>query len=584
MRKKTKQEKEQQTIPIVYLNISDVIPSEDNPRKYFDKDALEELAESIKQDGVLQPITVREKKGKYVIVFGERRYRASLLAETKTIPAIIREFSEEQAFNIAFTENIQREDVTEIDEAEAFKIYLDRYNSDFKSLAVKIGKSEVFVRNRYALANLIDEIKELINSKALQVGIGVLLASYDKDVQTIIYNSHLKEDLPYYNSWREYKYNQFLRSLQQNYNTNLDNALFDKTNCRLCPFNTGLSDLFNTEGTANAQCLDKKCFIEKTREHKLNTVLSLIEENPTFPIITCRYTDSWIAEELDNKGYEFVVMSAYEYPLKPEEPKEEDFIYEESEGVDMESYEEEKAEYQEDLEVYNSRLNEINEGKEEKKYADCIFIEHSEAVIAYYEIADLEEAKAEQEETDTETEAEETEEDSPKIDTKQEEAAIKELKEKDKRNQQLKVENSIKDIKDTVLTDDIDLYDRKATGLEKGLLYYLLIDSLTDKNKKRYFKDTYPTAAEKLEAVKNLKAKDEQLIIRDYIISELKDSSRYSDHDSKLLIELAKQYFPKETEAITDKYEKVYKKRQAAIIENIAGIQEVIDDKLKGDA
>ena len=118
-------------------------------RKNFDETSLAELAESIRQQGVLQPIGVRPiADNRFEIVFGERRYRASLMAELAEIPAIVMEISDETAEEMAITENLQRKDVTPIEEANAYQKLIDSGRHDVQSLTVQFGKTEAYIRTR----------------------------------------------------------------------------------------------------------------------------------------------------------------------------------------------------------------------------------------------------------------------------------------------------------------------------------------------------------------------------------------------------------------------------------------------------
>lgn len=131
-------------------------------RKRFDEAALAELAASIRRQGVLQPIGVRPvaDTGRFEIIFGERRYRASLMAEQAEIPAIVLDVSDEEAQEMAVTENLQREDVSPMEEANAYQKLIENGRHDVPSLAVQFGKSENYIRTRLKFLSLIPEIAD----------------------------------------------------------------------------------------------------------------------------------------------------------------------------------------------------------------------------------------------------------------------------------------------------------------------------------------------------------------------------------------------------------------------------------------
>ena len=127
---------------IISLNINDILPNRFQPRIAFDEDKLTELSESIKKYGVIQPITVRQIGNKYEIIAGERRYKASLMSGLEKIPAIIQNFSDEISSEVALIENVQREDLTAIEEAISYKKILDMGYLTQEKLAEKLGKKQ----------------------------------------------------------------------------------------------------------------------------------------------------------------------------------------------------------------------------------------------------------------------------------------------------------------------------------------------------------------------------------------------------------------------------------------------------------
>ena len=140
------------------------------PRKNFDPTALKELADSIKQYGVIQPILLTPNKDRYIIVAGERRFRASKLAGLKKIPAVVREYTKQQIQEISLLENIQREDLNPIETAKAMKELLDDYNWTQEQLADRLGKSRPVVANYIRLLSLCPEVIALIESGKLSAG------------------------------------------------------------------------------------------------------------------------------------------------------------------------------------------------------------------------------------------------------------------------------------------------------------------------------------------------------------------------------------------------------------------------------
>lgn len=204
---------------IVSLALADIQPSTYNPRKRFDEAALAELAANIRQQGILQPIGVRPvaDTGRFEIIFGERRYRASLMAEQAEIPAIVLDASDEEAQEMAVTENLQREDVSPMEEANAYQRLIESGRHDVPSLAVQFGKSENYIRTRLKFLSLIPEIAELLEADELTVGVAGAICRYGEDIQRDVYDNHLKEGVHGHNSWRGLKASDVAKNIERQY-------------------------------------------------------------------------------------------------------------------------------------------------------------------------------------------------------------------------------------------------------------------------------------------------------------------------------------------------------------------------------
>lgn len=156
---------------IVQIDLGDLRPNPYQPRREFNQQALDELSESIQQQGVLQPIIVRQSSVKgYEIVAGERRYRASKQAGLETIPAIIRELDEKVMMQVAILENLQREDLTALEEADAYQLMMDKLDMTQEKVAKELGKSRSYIANHLRLRTLPVEAKALLQSGDLSMG------------------------------------------------------------------------------------------------------------------------------------------------------------------------------------------------------------------------------------------------------------------------------------------------------------------------------------------------------------------------------------------------------------------------------
>ena len=168
----------------VLMNINKVEPNREQPRKKFDEDALLELSESIKQFGVLQPLLVTERDDYYQIIAGERRWRAAKLAGIKEVPVIIGKYIEQEIAEISLIENIQREDLNPIEEAQAYKRLLTEFNLKQDEVAERVSKSRTAVTNAMRLLKLGDKVQQMLIDELLTTGHArALLAVEDQDKQ-----------------------------------------------------------------------------------------------------------------------------------------------------------------------------------------------------------------------------------------------------------------------------------------------------------------------------------------------------------------------------------------------------------------
>lgn len=178
------------------LKINEIEPNVNQPRKKFDDDKLLQLAESIKEHGVVQPLIVRKEKDTYIIVAGERRWRAARLAGLESIPVIIKDITNKEVMEIALIENIQREDLNPIEEAEAFYRLIKEYDMTQEDLSKTIGKSRPAIANSIRLLNLCDVVKELVASGDLSNGHArALITIDDKDTQIEIAKEIINRNL-----------------------------------------------------------------------------------------------------------------------------------------------------------------------------------------------------------------------------------------------------------------------------------------------------------------------------------------------------------------------------------------------------
>lgn len=178
------------------IAIAKILKNPFQPRKRFDEAAIEELAQSVHEHGIIQPIVVRKNEKKYEIVAGERRYRAAKLAGLTEVPVIVRDFNEQQMMEVAILENLQREDLTPIEEAEAYNSLIVNLNFTQDDLAQRLGKSRPHIANLIRLLQLPEAIRDLVNEGKLSMGHGrALLGLKNKRRIPEVANKVMKDHL-----------------------------------------------------------------------------------------------------------------------------------------------------------------------------------------------------------------------------------------------------------------------------------------------------------------------------------------------------------------------------------------------------
>ena len=181
---------------VLYIDINDIKPNSAQPRIHFDEEKLQELAGSIRTNGVIQPLIVREGKNGYELVAGERRWRASRLAGLKTVPCIVRDFDDRQNAIVAIIENMQREDLNPIEEARGLRSMTEKYGFTQEQISASLGRSRTYIANSIRLLKLPPEIQEYVSSGQMSAAHGRTIINIpDKAKQKEIADKIIRNDL-----------------------------------------------------------------------------------------------------------------------------------------------------------------------------------------------------------------------------------------------------------------------------------------------------------------------------------------------------------------------------------------------------
>ena len=255
---------------VTEISIDKISPNREQPRRIFDETALEELAESMKQLGVIQPIVLAKDGDYYKIIVGERRWRAAKIAGLKKIPAIIKDLDETSAYEIALVENLQRENLNLIEEARGYRKLVDIFGLSQEEVAQKVGKSRPTVTNALRLLNLDERVQQFVLNNEITGGHArALLGIEDRDAQCRIAEKIIENGLSV----------RATEALVKNYNNqkpvNNDNRVnFDTTGYKSIEKN--LKELFGTKVKLNCKKNKGKIEIEYYSDADLERILELI--------------------------------------------------------------------------------------------------------------------------------------------------------------------------------------------------------------------------------------------------------------------------------------------------------------------
>ena len=544
---------------IVSVALADLQPSNYNPRKNFDEKSLAELADSIRQQGVLQAIGVRPiAENHFEIVFGERRYRASQIAGLEEIPAVILDISGETAEEMAVTENLQRKDVTPIEEANAYQKLIESGRHDVQSLAVQFGKNESYIRTRLKFVSLIPEIAQLLEQDELTISVATEICRYGEDIQHDIYEKHLKEGV-LYNSWRGMKASEVAKNIERSYTTDLKRYFFDKTVCLSCPHNTNNMMLFCEEGSCG-NCANRKCLEEMNASYLAEKAVQLMEQRPFALLCRDFYgCNEKVVEQLVASGFEVEKLSVRpaDYPEEPEAPDMEDY-------ENTEEYAEAYKEYEKELSEYKEECEDVNRRSEAGEITLYVTIGHNDISLCYVENAQVQAVAGEAKDAVV--------------------SPIEKLEKQDKRNKEIAQEKTVEDTKKQIL--EVDMTETKFGADEDKMIYFFMLPFLRREHfeamgieaKETYY---YLNDEDKMNIIANLTAKQKAIIRRDFLISNFKNASG-SNATASLLLDFAKKHMPDQLADIQNGHNEVYEKRHLRIEEKIAVLS--VQEKAKQEA
>lgn len=545
---KNQSKKTAQENPFSILSLSLIDKSSFNPRKTISDEDLMDLAGSIKEKGVIQPVVVRPLgNGRYEIVCGERRYRAALLAGLEAIPACIRSLEDSEAEEFAITENLQRVDVSPMEEAAAFARLMETKGYSIADLVTKFEKSDVFVRSRIRLVQLIQPFQDLLGKDIIKLGVANVLSNCSPELQEKIYNDHFTDEVYFYYRWTDKKPSELNKLIESSYSTKLDDYSFDKEECLNCAHNTANFVLFCDKAT-DGRCLNKECLYKKNDDFVLERAKIVLAENPALAF--CKHPH-WLANKnvisvLQTDGYEVRTIEVMrDFPEVPDMPVREDYEDEEEYDEAMEDYKGELGEYEDEKREYEAQ-------KQKGELLPFILIMNNNVRIAY--------AKADKVEEALNTVA------VAPLDGQPSDAA--KLLQKIKRNDELCNEKIREQYKEDIAK--LDINSDSISSLEDCLLYFFLLKDISHEAFAaiNLGKDRYSL---KYSDMERLSQEQKAVILRGFLVNRLGNeyiSSVEVTEDNPVRAFL-NQHMPEEVIRIDTEQKAIYAKRNARLQERI---------------
>ena len=474
----------------------------------------------------------------YIIVCGERRYRAVQLLGQTEIEAIVdtAPADERAIFDLALSENIQREEMPPLDEAEAYKAAMQTLRGDAAAVAARFGKSEQYIYYRMKLDELIPDIKKLLRENSITLGLAMELARYGKDLQKTICKDRLKNE----EGWRKYSVKEFKRMVDAHYTNDLARYRFDQTACAACKYNANTYDMF---ATGSGRCTNRECLEAKNREFIERKSGELLAQNPKFILCKDRYGCDDHDKAVEHMTENGVECKAFEYgqvqemPAIPAEPCPADYAADADYTAAMQIYEQQKK-------------------AAEEKTADLL-AKHDAGAIRIFVKTSRDDARlvyVNQAAKGRESTGE----------------LIARLEEKKIRNTELAHEKTVEAVRQIVRDEEIA--PTPFTQLEDNILYYIMLGSLRREHLAAvgFPKAYYLTSEQKIAVVNALTDEQRDLITRDFLVKSLTSDIGFDKTGKQLLMEFAALHHKEKCEVVKAQFDEEYTKRNDRLDERIA--------------
>lgn len=570
--------KEALELQIKELPVGKIKPDPGQPRKTFDEKSLGLLSQSIKEHGVLQPITVRESGKGFTIVMGERRYRASKLAGKKMIPCMVRNYGNGDVLEVQIIENLQRKDVEPTEEAEAIAYLHEKHSPG--EIAKRLGRADNFVRQRLKLAGLIDGFKQYVRNGGMTISLGVAVALLEPEEQQMMLKA----------MDGEFNANKVKRMVEEQ-TYDLENAPFDVSDkalspkagaCTECPFNA--ANQGNLFGEGKMVCTRSVCFESKKSMSLMNLIDRCKKENRLLIPEIRRYwlddeNDQAVISLLENKGLKVHLLDEVKTIEAPEEPTMDSTMHE-NRFYDY-TEEELKAKLEEALQDYQEQLASYGEA-EANGYAKGILFHPKtyQKRETFVKVIDTSEEGGSS--TSVPFEKKKMKDCSP------EEQIIK-INEREIRKKQIENSRQFEEVAKMIReTDYVDMKRPLSVDEMVAISISLLENNVGYVGEEKYFSGLFEGTAEMTRAEtvenfrKNFKKETFHRIIRFMIAKQVRfgESNHTNDLTNIAFYKAVQRYYEKEIAAIEKEYAEKRDKRESRLKERIAVLERKIQERV----
>lgn len=546
--------------------LKDIRPDANQPRRIYDEAAMQELTQSVKEKGILQPILLRPNGKGFILVCGERRFRAAGSAGLLDIPAVIRELTDDEALELQIIENLQRKDVHPMEEAVAFKSLLEKKNWTVEEVAHRIGKNQTYVRQRIRLSQLSTKWQKIFFKNGIFINDALRICVLPEKQQKDLYDDCVdpddeKSDHPKIQI-NTYRFEQLRGELHKASFELADPTLDKKMGpCTSCQYNTATALLFESDKDS-PRCTNISCFKHKTDIH-FERELKRAQEDPQVILVNGASGEAGLIQKLKKEGHQVLrEYSEYEPVYAPEKPDWEEYKgdnYDEDDNTE----EEVRRDFEKELTAYEKELQDYNKKVSGSQFKKAFVVDDSGDERGKYIHIKLKKTAGAKAVGGN---------DAPTTDAESITEEIKRIQAREKRSKELDQAKFWEDLRTHFRPEpNVPSLTGELTATERECLAETILNQMDFPNRET-FQKFFKIKGEKIGAVG-----PEILLkmLRYFFLAELPPQVVYGNltPDALLCVKLGKEYFPTVIDQVEATRKEAINKRVARVDERIAKLQ-----------